>query len=365
MRSSKKILYLYKTPRKNIYSDWKSGIGPDTALYGANHLEKLGYKVDIFDLGFSKLNPFRWLTYPFHFIFAKATGIGFNLSQALSLLFLLNKYDFIVSTMDSAGLPLLILKKFKLLKKPLIYISIDFVNRIEENKHKWPFPQIKKYLRFADCIICYSKAEQNLLRKINKKTYFLAPGTDINFFKSKKPFQYHKNKKPVVLAFGRDKDRDYKTFVDAIENIDCKGRIVTSKDNIKNIKIPKNVSVSFDVSPINLKKIIISSDIIVIPLNDVDRATGQLSLLDSLSCKKPVIVSKIDSILSTYNLRDNVDCIYVQPASSKDLTIKIKKLLNDRENYKKISYNAFKQVQNFSTQSFALNLSKIINTLPR
>ena len=79
----KKILYLYKTPRRKVYKLYKSGKWPDTILYGANQLENLGYDVEFFDLSFSKLNPLRWLCYPIQLLSAKFTGIGFKLDQTV------------------------------------------------------------------------------------------------------------------------------------------------------------------------------------------------------------------------------------------------------------------------------------------
>ncbi len=69
----RKVLFLYKTPRERAYRDWEGGKGPDTILYGANHLEKLGFDLKIYDFAFSKSNPLLWLFYPVQYLAGKLT----------------------------------------------------------------------------------------------------------------------------------------------------------------------------------------------------------------------------------------------------------------------------------------------------
>ena len=59
----KKILFVYRTKRKHVYENWKRNKGPDSILFGGNHLRKLGYKVDIFDNAYSAFNLYHPLFY--------------------------------------------------------------------------------------------------------------------------------------------------------------------------------------------------------------------------------------------------------------------------------------------------------------
>src|SRR4030042_3308766 len=135
----KKVLFLYKTPRKKVYKEWLDGKSSDTILYGANQLERLGYIVDFYDIAFSRFNPIRWLFYSVQLVAAKTTGVGFKIDQALLLLPHIYQSDVIVSTIDTAGLPVLLLKKLFLVNKPVVYISVDFAYRLAASKNKWPF----------------------------------------------------------------------------------------------------------------------------------------------------------------------------------------------------------------------------------
>jgi len=357
----RKIFFLYKTPRTKIYKEWLKGLSPDTILYGANHFEKLGFKVFFSDFSYSPLNIFHWIFYPIQYVAAKRTGIGFKLDQALVHLLSFRKNSLIVSTMDTVGLPLLLLKKLKILKSTLIYISVGLADKIENNPRKWPFHWYKELLKHADIIICYSKPEERLLKQLNKNVYFLPVGIDFKFFQRKTKFKGPKSDKPVIIAFGRDQDRDYNTFITAIKGKNVKGIIVASRENLKGIAIPSNVKVYHDLPAAELKKKILLSDIVVIPIKKVKKAAGQLSLLDALACEKPVIISKIYSITESFGLKDYFHNLYYFPEKPESLWEKLEFLINNPNEARKIAANGQKLAKRYSTEAFANNLLEIIN----
>lgn len=358
----KKLLFLYKTPRWGIYKNWKQGEGPDTILYGANHLKKFGYKVDFFDFTFSKFNPVRWIYYPIFLLIRKVSGFGFKMDQALCLLPIVNSYDVIVSTVDSAGLPFLLLKKLGVIKRPIIYCSIDFAHRLENKKNPL-FVLYKLLLKEASIIVSYSSDDINILKKYNNNVFLLKIGTDINYYKDVK---VHKSNvsEVKVLAFGRDSSRDYITLLEAVKNEkDIKLTIICSKENLKGIEFSSDVKVKIDVTPILLKKEIAKADIVVIPSKKVNKATGQLSMLDSFASSKPTIISNIKSLLKTYNLKEFRDCIIYDPGNEKDLNFKIRELSQSQKFLEKLSKNGRLIAQKNSTYIFANNLAKLIETL--
>ena len=354
-----KALFLYKTPRKEVYELWKSKKGPDTILYGANHLEELGYDVKFFDIAFSKLNPLRWLFYPIHLITSKTTGIGFKIDQAISLLPVINKSDIVVSTIDTAGLPILLFKKVGIIKKPLIYISVDFAYRLENNKNNRLFSWYKNLLKFADVIICYSEGEQSILKKYNK-TFVLTPGIDWEFFA--KGIELPNKANVDVLAFGRDHDRDYETFVTALSK-DINGVIVCSPENLKNIEVPKNIKVFFNIEPKQLRQLINSAKVVVIPIKKVQRASGQLSFLESISSKKPTIVTNVPAIKETYGLNNKIDCLFYEAQVASDLRSKILYLLSEPRIAQRIAKKGQLKAKQYSTAAFAVQLSGVIRKL--
>lgn len=360
-----KALFLYKTPRNKIYKDYKKGVSPDTILYGANHIENSGLKIKISDRAFSKLNPFLWLFYPVQFFAGRKTGIGFKLDQALSLLPLMNGNTVIVSTMDTAGLPLLLLKKYKIIRSRVIYISIQMAQMLESRDSKFPLNLYKDLLKYADAIVCYSKSESEILKKINKKTYFIPPGTDVNYYSSTKNTKKKKGKLPIVLSFGWDVNRDFRTFVQAVKDKKVKGIIVTGKENARSFDLSDNLTVYYDLHPKELTNIIFQSDIVVIPVKKVKWPAGQLSTLDSLAAKKAVIVADLPDLTETFHLRDGVNCLTYIPENVASLSSKIDILLKNPQISKRISQNGYLLAKNYSTKIFAGKLSDIIKQIDK
>src|SRR3989344_2350678 len=133
----KKILFVYRSKRGKVFDDWKKGKGPDSLLFGANHLKKMGYNIDFFDNAYSPLNLYHPLLYPFEHAIVNKIGMGFKLDQAAYLLPKLKNYDIIVGTGDSAGLPLLALKYFRLIKQPIIFMTAGLAGAIKDKENTW------------------------------------------------------------------------------------------------------------------------------------------------------------------------------------------------------------------------------------
>lgn len=355
----KKVFFLYKTRRRDIYNNWKRGEGPDTLLYGFNHMEKFGFQATFSDLGFTRLNPIWVLSYPLYLIMAKVGRIGFHLSQALTLFPILNRYDFIVSTMDSAGLPVLFLKKIGLLKAKVIYISVGIADNLD-TQPKFLKKFYKSLFQKAENIICYSQEEAKVLNSLNENVEIMMPGVDISFYKN--PGEKKNRKIKKVLAFGKDKDRDYESFLKAVEVLNIKPIIVAGKKNLESFKIPNKVTVFIDIPSRELKEIIFGADIVVIPVKQVKRAAGQLSILDSLASGKPIIVPEIESIKSSFGFRDRMQCLYYKPEDPGDLKKKITLLLGDEKLQNNISREAVKKSKEYSTQIFAKKLAAILRS---
>ena len=164
-RKSKKILFVYRTARSKTYQDWQKGQGPDSLLFGFNHLKKMGYKVDFFDSAYSPLNIFHPLLYPFEHAIINVVGMGFKLDQALYLLPKLNSYDVIVGTGDSAGLPLLALKYFDFIKQPIIFMTSGLAGALKGKTNTWVGKFYKKILPMAEFFTSYAQVEIDFFEK--------------------------------------------------------------------------------------------------------------------------------------------------------------------------------------------------------
>ena len=99
----------------------------------------------------------------------------------------------------------------------------------------------------------------------------------------------------TIFAAGRS-HRDWETFFIAIEDLDLSCVVIATTDSIKGLKVPANVElladVSYDVYIQRLKEAMV----VVVPLLESQRSTGQVVFLEAMSYGKPTIVADVTGV---------------------------------------------------------------------
>lgn len=351
----KKILYVYRTARKSNLQKVIKKLEPDHILYGLNHLQKLGYQVNFSDIAYNKFNILFWFFLPLQIIIIKLTNIGFKIDQAILLLPKILDNDIIITTVDSAGLPVLLLKMLGVINKKVVYISIGLVNEIN-NKNNIIVNLYKKLFNLADFIIVHSKEEKILYQKINShfanKVLFTPFCIDTNFFTNNV-----KSNEGFILSVGRDKSRDYSLLSEVAKQMkDQKFVLVTSKENIEGISFPDNVQIKFDLNYQEIKKFYIKANLVFLPMKEINRASGQINFLESLASKNIVVVAKVKAIFNVYaDLKNSPNVYFYQSENLSDAITKIQKALKNK--FKKIN------LKKYSSKHQANILKNIIENL--
>lgn len=356
-----KILYLFPTPRENLIKNSINHKAPDTLLYGYNHLKKLGYHVDFLDLPLGKTKLWYLVLFLIEELFFLTKKINFQIYRVLPKVKEINSYDVVVTCSDSIGLPVALLKKIGILKPKQIYMSIDFVNKFSDkslikNFFKW-------ILSSTEAIVCFSKKEQTSFKSIfkipNTKVYFIPIGGDPLFFRPNK-----KIKKSIILFVGKDRSRDLKLFMKIAERTKEKIVIVTtSKTKIPTNKHLPNVEIIKDTSFTSLKKLYQKAKVLVIPLLEINKASGQLVLMDGVFTKTPILVSKVEGIMSAYEF-GNKEVTYVEPNNAEMLKSKLNFMLNHSDLVNKAAEKAYdRAMSKYTTEIFSLKLFKILKLI--
>lgn len=348
------IFYIYRSPRKQMYLNYLKNLEPSTFLYGLPEIRKLGHNVSFSDIAYSKFNLLQFLLYPLEKIHMWLLNypVGFKLHQAIILFPLYRKYDVIISTQDSAGLPLLLLKYLGLLKAKVIYITNNISNSLIEIRYLWYRKIIIKLLKSADKIICYSPKEKDILKKfLINNVNFIPFGTDIKFFKPV-------NKRPTIdiISIGKDIYRDYQTLFKAVSKTDYKVSIVCAKENLNNLILPENVRIFINISHSEIKNLLGQARLVVIPLKKTDKTQGQAVFLEALAMNKKIIISKVPSITSVYDINGLTNIVTVPPENS----VKLRNAIYRSMLMKNIKNNR-KKTNSLSMETYSHRLLKIIS----
>lgn len=363
MKKGKKVLFVYRTPRKKVLANWQAGRGSDSLLFGANHLTKLGYQVDFFDYAYSPLNLFHPLLYPFeHAIIAKV-GMGFKLDQAMALMPRFQNYDVIVGTGDSAGLPLLALKYFGLLKKPIIFMTAGLAGALKGKTNTWVGKFYKKILPMADIFTAYAQIEIDFFEKEmgikSGKIIYMPLATDFHYFSKRS-----KLKREIILAVGTEQGRDYKTLFEAVKDINIPIEVACHPDNIKGLSIPSNVKVHLNIPVDKVLKLYQRSIISVVPCFERFRSSGQMVLLESAAAGLPIIASEIKGLTSAFKFENGRHLLYSKPQNPTSLKDLIILILKDRKLAMRLAKNASNLVKSeYTTYHLAKKLSQFIENL--
>lgn len=368
----KKVLFVYPANREQLLKDVKNGVSPDNALYGLNYLSQYGYEATTKDAPphLEKLLDIIFL--PLHKIFFSQIDIDFKLGRAILLLPSLNKSDVIIVNTDGIGLAVCFLKRLKLVKKPVIYaVGLFYIKgklkeAIEKNRKSVFGYSYKWILKGADQILYHAPIEKKKLAKLgvyNPALCSFAPiGSDGNFFKSSK-FSKFKTLENTVVSVGKDRARDYKTLFEIAGKLpDVSFIIVARPNNLRDLKIPGNVTIHFDLPYEEVAKLYKLAKIVVIPIEEMHRSSGQMTLTDCLQASKPIIISSVEGI-SHYPLENNVNVILVPPQNQEILKDSIIKLLSDEGLQKTLIEGTEALAKRYNTRNYAKEIAKVITFL--
>jgi glycosyltransferase involved in cell wall biosynthesis len=270
-----------------------------------------GVKVTIIDN--SKMFPFSLLE----------KIVKFELFQPFKALLCQKKYDVIISHSYNSGFVFSLLRSlFNINYPPHILIDIGCLNGGKDNKFQIKI--IKFALKSISGVIYHST--------VNKKFYsehfsslnstFIPFGVDPEYFSPLDDIP----RNDYALSIGYAK-RDYGTLLTAWKDIDFPLKIIgVNKSTITDLNI-SNVEFVPKVTINVLKEYIHHAKFVVLPILNEKYSVGQMTFLQSMAMKKPVIIGLVPGILDYI---DN-NCLTYKYGNVEDLTEKIKIILSDTD----------------------------------
>lgn len=351
------IFFLYSQPRKSWLQAVRLSRMPDHVMYGLTKLPKHKYTTSISDKGFAKTNLWRWIASPIQQWFLKQSGVGFQIDQLIPLVSKLQQVDAIVATNDSCGLPLAWLKQLGVIKTPQLYCHISFEDTFSSQGKS----TLRKLLNYPEKIICFSASEVSHLQRefqvARKRIAVVPPGVDTRYFHpqvSKSLFD--------IVAVGRDTHRDYVTLLLASSRLALKTLIVCDPKNVVGLPIPENIVIKYRQAYNQMRIAYHHAKIIVIPVvkNSVN---GQISLLEALSCGKPVIAARNPALVNTFGLVHGKHCLLYTPESVNSLEKQLDILMHNTRLRDRLSKHARAKAKEFSSTKFATNLTAAVNAV--
>ncbi len=286
-----------------------------------------------------KTPPFRRAIYKF---------LPVSVAQLIETLFIMHRYDAILSHTEKAGFPLALMMKLLNIHKPHIVI-ISRITSVNEKKSRQKIWFLKRTKDKIDKFLIWSSMQRRIaieeLGVAPEKIILIKRGTDQQFWKPQS------SETDTICSVGMEA-RDYPTLVEALRplNIPChiaagasRGEIFNTVKKLHNIKdIPDFITVGPKSLP-ELRDLYARSRFVVVSLLPTDSDNGLTTILESMAMGKPVICTQTKGQIDV--IQDGITGIYVPLGDKKALQDAIIELWNDPERCKKMGATARKFIE--------------------
>jgi glycosyltransferase involved in cell wall biosynthesis len=242
-------------------------------------------------------------------------GYGGDFASVLASLRRANSADVVFSTVDTVGLPLALLKRARLLRRPIVYTAVGLPERLEQLRGKRMRRLYANALRETHTIIAYAESEADGIRD------WIGPGGPqvrfVPFGVDAQTFQPEPDREPEVdvISVGADPRRDFDLLLAvAARHPELTVRIVASAERARSLQNrPENVSVETDLPLAAVRDRLAVARAVALPVRDNTYSGATTVLLQAMAMAKPVVVTRTQAISRGYELEDGVNCRLVEP----------------------------------------------------
>jgi glycosyltransferase involved in cell wall biosynthesis len=238
-------------------------------------------------------------------------GYGGDFASVIGSLRRIKEADVVLSTVDTVGIPLVLLKQAGLLRTRVVYVAVGLPERLVQLRRLQDF--YRRALRQAPTIVSYAESEAAWLRE------WLGPGADVVFV----PFGVDTDAfRPIertpefdVLSVGADPRRDFMLLAGiAARRPALSFRVVTSAEHARALTaLPPNVTVEADIPLTAVRDRLAAARVVALPVRENSYSGATTTLLQAMAMAKPVVVSRTDAIAAGYELEDGVNVRLVPP----------------------------------------------------
>jgi glycosyltransferase involved in cell wall biosynthesis len=242
-------------------------------------------------------------------------GYGGDFASILASLRQINAAGVVLSTVDTVGIPLMLLKRAGLVRVPIVYVSIGLPERLDQLRGGRMRRLYTNALSNTRVIVTYSLNEAEWLRdwlgREAPPVVFVPFGVDVDAFRPSPGREPNTD----VLSIGVDPRRDFDLLLAvARRHPELSFRLVMSADRARSLgALPGNVALETDVPLEQVRERLAQARVVALPVCDNSYSGATTTLLQAMAMAKPVVVSRTSAIAEGYELEDRVNCRFVEP----------------------------------------------------
>lgn len=265
--------------------------------------------------------------------------IPVSIAQLIEALFILHRYDLILTHTEKVSFPLALILKWIHSSKPHIVV-LSRITSVDSKKTKQKLWFLKKTKDSATRFLIWSSVQRKIaIEQFGvpaEKIKLLKRGIDQQFWSPRKL------KTDMICSVGMEA-RDYPTLVNALRhlNIPChiatgasRGDIFETVERLHAIKdIPEWVTVG-PKKPTDLRSLYARSRFTVISLLPTDSDNGLTAILESMAMGRPVICTKAEGQVDI--IQDGITGIFVPQGDPEAMREAIQSLWDDPKRCEKM-----------------------------
>ncbi len=324
------FLFFRDSPLRRAALEAPPGSGERYWLFGADQLAERGFRVRHSlqrEVAPSRLH--RRADRVLRAVVAAGGGYAGDFATVLAGRRTANAADVVLSTVDTVGIPLVLLARAGAIRPPIVYVSIGLLERIERLRTASARRFYRHAFRRVAALIAYGSAEADALRSWlgpAPPVHFVPFGVDAGLFRPADGGEPSAD----VLSIGADPRRDYALLTRVAARLpDRSFSVVASAEQARSLSRPANVRVESDVPFAEIPGRLAATRVAALPVRDNLYSGATTTLLQAMAAAKPVVVSRTAAIADGYGLVDGENCRLVPPGDEDAFERALRELLAD------------------------------------
>jgi glycosyltransferase involved in cell wall biosynthesis len=262
-----------------------------------------------------------------------AGGYGGDFATVLASLREANRADVVLSTVDTVGIPLMLLRRAGRLRPPLVYTAIGLPERLTQLRSARMRRLYAVALARCSALLAYSAQEADdiggwLREQGQQRSVLFVPfGVDVGAFQpgDRPPSR-------DVVSVGADPHRDYGLLLEVASSLpSATFTVVMTGEHARALlaRIPPNMTVEVDLPFDEMRRRLREARVVALPVRENSYSGATTVLLQAMALGKPVVVSRTRAIADGYGLVDGENCRLVHPGDAAGFSKSVAHVLRD------------------------------------
>jgi glycosyltransferase involved in cell wall biosynthesis len=249
---------------------------------------------------------------------AAVGGYGGDFASILASLRAANRSDVILATVDRVGIPLILLARLGLVRRPIVYVAVGLPERLLQLRGAPARRLYRRALRRTRAIVSYAESEVTWLRDWlgpgGPPVVFVPFGVDVQAFRPGREARVGAD----VVSVGADPHRDFELLLAvASRRPELSFQVVATEERRRLLgEPPANVSFESGLSLEHVRDRLAAARVVALPVKPNSYSGATTVLLQAMALAKPVVVSRTDAISFGYGLEDRTNCRLVEPGNA-------------------------------------------------